>query len=412
MLSIYNTYQTKFPLPYDLDVLRIPYSSELIFCLQMNSTIVTNLKLYRLEYNEQEGINAGGIRRNFFTNLEKQINFHIEIKKKLSKLEKDKNEFKQKIHFITEYLKKITHKSFLKNKTKHLKKDNKNYLKEEDLIKKKLYGNIVLSYTKLHNLKNKKQSFINDINLQIETEKQNYDEHMRLFDDTNKLIQILAFSKKYRLPIFINNEILKKEVLKILVNNQETSHKKLLYTFLFNKKGELLIPSSININDNININTNLESVIKKYIICNIYKNILDFYISHFFNFTIYMNDILEKLSFIDSNNNIQSILFQKKFRILLKSFDKNETKLFNIVLTGGSLLESNYYIHLKTCSSIKLPEVHTCYNTMDIFNYKSCPYTTFSISENNILNKSVFDECKQKFIEILNIIITSGFGIA
>ena len=91
-----------------------------------------------------------------------------------------------------------------------------------------------------------------------------------------------------------------------------------------NKKGKILSPLLIQANENNKMNNKMNNIIE-YIDYNIYTSIEDFFITYFFESSISMIDILERLSFTNENNSSNRILFKRKFLILLKSFNESET---------------------------------------------------------------------------------------
>ena len=398
----YNTYSTGLPHYEDLDVYKIESNKQLDFCIHLNKNEVQHNEICSIEYVEETGANYGGIKRHFFYNLEKQLNKHISIINKINILKLNKLNYEKRLNA------KIKHLSKLKNKY------NANAIKHETNL-----SNIQSKTIILNKYKENMPKFNRNKNEEIDRETHILEQHMEIFRNPDIIVKILAFSKKYRQPIFVNNNEFKTKILNILVNisspNIET--KILLYNFLLNKKGVILSPSSIckkNNNINNNIDESLKEQIKIYIDLTIYQDILDFYLSHFFKFIICVDDILQKLHFTSDNINInepECLEFKIKFKLLLNSLNEKELELFNTIITGGSSLENKYTIDFKISNSSHLPVFKTCFSTMYIYNYKTCPYTLFPINGEIILDYALFEKCKISFLDLLTQISLTGFHI-
>jgi len=164
--------------------------------------------------------------------------------------------------------------------------------------------------------------------------------------------------------------------------------------------------NNINNDNNDIIKYISDKFIKKY---KIYKNLLDFYISHFIDFNINIDLLISNLNFysVININTDEKINFQKKFSFLLQSLSLDELKLFNLCISGSYINQSKYIIQIEHSNINRLPIFHTCFNKMDIYNYKNFEQKYLKI-ENNIIN----DSCKKNFIELLNIAIKSGFQLS
>jgi hypothetical protein len=192
-----------------------------------------------------------------------------------------------------------------------------------------------------------------------------------------------------------------------------------------NKKNKFNISSNKVLE--ININNDFASYIASYISNGIYKNFIDFYISHFVNLNVKMISILKILEFKKQNAgyliNIdlpKEIIFKEKFIQLLESFNVEETRLFNLALTGSTLLANNYKILLYGFSINNQNRVnrlcvsHTCFQTLDIYNCeRSDKFVDFDIDIENFKESERFREAKKNFIEDLKLIYGNGsFNLA
>ena len=277
---------------------------------------------------------------------------------------------------------------------------------------------------------------------------------------TEKIIDILAFSKKHGLPIFINYSIYKDLIIDIICYNitnikLRTLTKNLLLdenNFINNLNNIKLVKNPTNIkskivnkntvkelknnensesNENNENNKNNKSTVNnkntekfiiskmkltineehpmthilKYIDNNIYKNFLDFYVSHFVNFNVKMSSILKKLTF--KIYTIDGDTFKEKLIKLLESFNVEETRLFNLAISGSTLLGHEYKIVIRN-GPIRLPETHTCFQTLEIFICNlTDKYVNFNIEE-NFEKSEEFIKAKKDFIELLQLIYAEG----
>ena len=119
--------------------------------------------------------------------------------------------------------------------------------------------------------------------------------------------------------------------------------------------------------DNPNINNSKNDFFIHYINCKfdnnkIYKNFLDFYISHFIDFSLNVDDIIKNLTFISATPE-----FEVKFKGLLKNLSEEELKKFNECISGSFKLQPEYKIEIINYGAIiKYSIYHTCFSRMDI----------------------------------------------
>ena len=95
----------------------------------------------------------------------------------------------------------------------------------------------------------------------------------------------------------------------------------------------------------------------------IYKNFLDFYISHFIDFSLNVDDIIKNLTFISATPE-----FEVKFKGLLKNLSEEELKKFNEYISGSFKLQLKYEIEIINYGNkiSKYSSYHICFSRMDI----------------------------------------------
>jgi hypothetical protein len=276
------------------------------------------------------------------------------------------------------------------------------------------------NYKTEFNLLNKNKNNISESNEQISMEIENLSSKYN-FININKSdfeLYILAISKLNKYPIYLKNTDLKNIILKKIIESFNKKIKKnivekiLLYKIdykidkyftLSNNNVSLIgINETKNVNNIYNnikeenknknnknylINNNSkstlnesENIIIKYIndiLINkykIYKNLLDFYISHFIDFNINIDLLISNLKFIYINESIDIIErtnFEERFKILLRSLSYDELRLFNLCISGSYLNQQEYKIEINNTNKKSLPVFHTCFNQMDINDYKN-----------------------------------------
>jgi len=259
--------------------------------------------------------------------------------------------------------------------------------------------------------------------------------------DLNIIIRILRFSKINKLPIYINDETLKNLVLEKIISGVKREHSKGILQKLLLYNGDVFSIDDLRLHsENLNLNfsgNNYETIksetikkikeknneknnkynnsketnskktnskktnnnnpiieIKKYI-PKIYKNYLDFYLSHFIKFTFNAEDIIKNIKYENENDE-----FKENFENFLKSLSQEELILFNIAISGTSTLRSEYQINVVYTNGLKLPDFHTCYNQMNIH---------YSIEfKNKYFNKV---NGKENFMDVIRNVAQSEYNL-
>jgi WD40 repeat protein len=352
---------------------------------------LTPLTSVKIEYIGEPGVNAGGLSREFFKNLEKQLNYKqdlLNVKKNLNNLGT---------------------------------KNERNLMEIENII-----------------IKTKNIEDLSD----------------------EEIINILVFSKVNNNPIYINNDRLKEVILKKIRSSiKKHLNKNFIYNFLKyegnlnTKDATYEKPETIFLNGTNNLgNTNCSlTAIKKYIknkfnsnekefinnkyllnktnVVNaengvlinyisalfidenkIYKNFLDFYVSHFINFSLNVDDIINNLTFINATPE-----FIVKFKGLLKNLSDEELKKFNECISGSFKLQPRYIIQIINYGTIsKLSIYHTCFSRMDIRGIDNFinNFLQFENNSNNYKKLVIREQCKKDFMETIYTALEQGFAIA
>ena len=387
----YNIYKYKTKRNNELKLLLENFGSEFIGNYNRTTYILTPLTTVKIEYIGEPGVNEGGLSREFFKNLEKQLNYKedlLNVKKKLNNLGT---------------------------------KNERNLMEIENII------------IKTKNIKD-------------------------LSDE--EIINILVFSKVNNNPIYINNDRLKEVILKKIRSSiKKHLNKNFIYNFLKyegNLNSELVTyekPETIFLNGTNNLsNTNYSpTAFKKYIknkfnsneekfinnkyllneanVVNaensvlinyissefinrnrIYKNFLDFYISHFINFSLNVDDIINNLIFINATPE-----FVLKFKGLLKNLSEEELKKFNECISGSFKLQPEYKIEIINGNTIRKYSIyHTCFSRMDIRGIDNfiSNFLQFENNSNNYKKLVIKEQCKKDFMETIYTALDQGFGIA
>jgi hypothetical protein len=280
------------------------------------------------------------------------------------------------------------------------------------------------------------------------------------------LLKILIVSKVNKNEIQIKNETIKKIIIKIIVIKsgfEKRGEREILYLLLLNdldisfNRLSLLEDSNYyqmnnnnfmkisalnnpNINNKLNtienklsVNKTLETFpLEEYMnnfnslnnqIMSAYKNIYDFFVSHFFVSELDINKIIERIT-VDTNRissinqnigNIGNIVNNIKnlFIKILRDLTMEELLLFNKCISGSYKLQEKYVFNL--ISDVKEdPNIfnfcfHTCFQTMDIFLKKEI---NFYKSTNMLTNSNIYEKCKKNFIIIIINALKSSYGVA
>jgi hypothetical protein len=263
-------------------------------------------------------------------------------------------------------------------------------------------------------------------------------------DLTDKeIISVLVLSKVNKNPIYLNNDKLKelilnkivnsiikhvnKRVIKTLLGSDITSKDlELKYeTFLLNGNNNLnnnkygyshngmkkyitnKVEENSNKNNTYNINLNNNIKFTDDILVN-YKNFLDFYLSHFINFKLSVDDIIDKLQFRGSNQE-----FELKFKALLKNLSPEDLKKFNECISGSSKLQSKYEIEIVPGANSIYSTYHTCFQRMDIHGMQlfTDTFLQFTNNSNNYNKLIIKEQSKEAFMQTVNAALGAGFNM-
>jgi hypothetical protein len=336
---------------------------------------MNGIKKTRIIYPGEQQINAGGVRRSFFTKLEELLNTKFYLNFKIKEIDNERKKINSQIN--------------TQLKTQATKKPNQRKSREEI---EKVYKN---NYNKVN--KNR-ANILADRNSLITI-------YSSIGLNDHKIFDILVLSKVNNTPIYYDDSKLKNTILKeILKIYRDTDIKKILYNlFTINKNDiidnryleeiKLINNNVVNNSNEVNNNQNnkfmlnsrkslkLIDHINGYIAGKYYVNMLDVYITHFINLNINIESLKKKIKFntYRHNNDEGFINFQAKFIKCLESLDPENLKLFNMAITGSRLEQlEDYNITLKILDKSGLsntqivaslePEFHTCFNMMNINN--------------------------------------------
>jgi hypothetical protein len=336
---------------------------------------MNGIKKTRIIYPGEQQINAGGVRRSFFTKLEELLNTKFYLNFKIKEIDNERKKINSQIN--------------RQLKIQEMKKPNQKKSREEI---EKLFKN---NYNKIN--KNR-ADILSERNSYIAT-------HTSFGLNDHKIFDILVLSKVNNTPIYYDDNKIKNIILKeIFKIYRDTDIKKILYNlFTINKNDiidnryleeiKLINNNVVNNSNEVNNNQNnkfmlnsrkslkLIDYINGYIASKYYVNMLDVYITHFINLNINIESLKKKIKFntYRHNNDERFINFQAKFIKCLESLDQENLKLFNMAITGSRLEQvEDYSITLQILNKSGLsntqivasiePEFHTCFNRMDIKN--------------------------------------------
>ena len=316
----------------------------------------------QIKYIGEQGINLGGLKRQFLTNLENQLNengdFDVDTVLYCLAISKFNN------NLIN-----------LKNK------------KYKDL-KEKIIENIIVQFP--NNIKKNIAKNLLENNI-----------------DVNGIL-LLGINSENITRSTINNNSKN-------FNNRNTNQN--ILSFLSNsKKVNNIIKKRYIENKNslmFDYNTNYSSIslIDYFIEKEIYLNYLDFYVSHFLNSSINVDTLNSKLKFRYTRNTENQDKFEKLFKNLLRSLNDDELKLFNIAISASTHIQHEYIINITdyyTNNNFRYPVYHSCFVTMDIDSSNSfLKHFLCTDSDNEIT-----DTCKNKFVETLHTTLGEGFQLS
>lgn len=383
---------------YALRPLNINKDKELNDLIRLINSPQFVFKRYRIDYGTS--INYGGPSREFYNKVQIQLNKITknltELNSNIKKIDNNKITFKP---ILEKQLLKIESKEEGKITplNKRLIQKLKNNLSEGKIKEKeeKLNRN-------KQNLIGKKNKIKNDLQFNV---------NLSLEIDTLTKIKILKLSKINKNPIYLEDIELQNIILK-MIESQFSSNKARIAYNLFKFNYELIFTKRLlnnNIENNVNIDSINDSIWNEIFEGKFYVDIYDFYLSHFINVKLNIENIIQKMDFVtDQLSNIELDNFKNKFKKLLESLDEDELKLFNMVISGSAIEQSKYIINIYRMmgpNSI-YPKYHTCFSAMEI--------THLNLFNDTYLNfeSNVSEICKTAFVDSLNITLGIGFNMA
>jgi ankyrin repeat protein len=394
----------------------------------------------RITFNEETGFDVGGLSREFFDNLETQINLKRKSEKELdftrtlsNTNEERRKEFEDKIvslEGIIETCKDYDIETTLKILAVSKLNNNPIYL-INDLIRKDILNQIKDLFNKtieknfIYNILDYISKYNNDNDL-ITGDRGTFS----LFN-TNKFRSICGERDIYN-DKPLNN--LKNYYIKLLYNDNNTTtidKNKLKYNIICknNSSTECLTEENIKnlkmntiIENNNNNNKIIKRIIYSLINLGIYKNIYDFFFSHFILKRINIESFINNLKFnfwpsriydfrnavntTDLNSeqhrismsNINRIHYiEEKMKTIFRELDQDELEDFNKAISGSTNKLSNKYFITFFPQESNIPFVfHTCFIRMDIY------YNNHYINE-IIENKDNFITSVRSSLGIFNI---------
>ena len=309
-----------------------------------------------ITYNGEVGSNAGGLTRDFFKNIESQLNS------------------KENIVSDTDLLDILALSRF---------NDNNIYIENKEL--KQIILQKILSSIK----KNLNKNVV---------------KYLLEYDSNNIVMESIIFSENNFnvLPLSYTN----KNIINLL------NHKKIENNTKNNTENNTKNNNKNNTENNTENNKRIINYIKNKLIPKFYTNFLDFYICHFIDFGLDVNTIIKRLFF--SNNATEE--FEVKFKGLLKNLSEKELKLFNQCISGTFKIQPSYSINIiETTNKIIYPTYHTCFIKMDIngINFFIENFLQFEnyTPQANYNNLKIIESCKEKFIETLNLTLSVGYNL-
>ena len=398
------------------EIYNAKYNKELLELIKElnsnNSLLDTNYNL-KIEYEDQEGINYGGLLRDFFDNIEKQLNMNN------SNINKEIKEINNKLSNIPVPRKSILSRLFRKKPQLNIKKLVK---EKNELIKLKdekcILENIlkILAFSKKNNNpifcnnKKLKDIILNEI-IKLYTEKSekeliynilnslNTGEEIKILNKENNLTENNVIKIKEIFLDKIENKIEKGELNTSIYNNYEKS------PIYIETKKEYLESKKNKKNDNKNVQNLIDVIINKY---KIYNNIYELYLLHFIQDKITNDLFINKLKFkfINENNqNLETIkeefinktkqnleTIKEEFINFFKSFTDEQLYIFNKLISGKTYTPAKeYLIRIHFNNMDKLPEFHTCFFTVDIY------YNYFVNKQKYINNKNKYFNTMRNF---------------
>lgn len=364
--------------------------------ISIKNVLIRNEKITKItiKYNDNPAINAGGVSRAFYTNLEKILNMKFKLENNIQKLQKETKKLNNTILSTAKRMGKVNNENYIRSKKNSLK-NNYNII-NISIINKQIELNSIIA-----------KNIENDIDDKI------------IFD-------ILALSKINNNSIYYNSNLLKNILLKeILKLNKKDDIKNILYNILIVNNDKIIDETYLNdININIENNSDLLNdinsknikildYIKKYIREGYYINLLDVYVSHFIPFKINVVSLIDRTEF--NTYGLNSTLtrdFIRNFKKCLMELSDEELVYYNMSISGSRLEQSYYRVSLKpytkppqltTQNEIKLnkikklePQFATCSNLMTIDNIEGFSKIYMEFNEDGVWDFN----SKKRFIDL------------
>ena len=396
-------------------------------------------KRFSVKYNKN-GLNYGGLVKTFFSNIQVSLNNLYKIKKIENNINKTKIELiEYKNNIIKNY-------EDLQKKLNNLKKTSPSSIMNIKMVEQKISttSNIYRFYK--NNLMEKKEKNIigvkiNDIlvnyrkkilSLKLSLNKINMDDEIKSINDKEKL-KLLKISKINKNPLYLPDNILKNNILNIILSKYDSKYKKIIRKLLNYKIDEHFVKNLIEKDDdNIPINIDLSNLLDTEILNdNVYENIIDFFISHFINIKLNIDSIINKLEFSYHEISIKEQNFFKGIFIkLLKELNEEELIIFNKFISGSCIEQDKYVINIfkdemlpsiwvsnknnsKRYIQCKIVQ-HTCFQRLDIYNYLLFlkNYVYINKIEGKKIEQADIIINKKRFVKYMENYVNSGFTIA
>ena len=373
-----------------------------LISLLENNTINYNTPL-SIIYITQRGINAGGLSRQFFNNLEEQLNYYYKKKRfeesRIKLLEKIKNfksnkknnsrakrELIHEVKKIIEERSNIINEKINENQEINISIINENYIKSipnnENEYNKEISLEILIKILALSSY-NKNPILYNEI----------FDgnKYEIIINSIIKEFNINNYLKKLIVNFYLENpsKITNKEIninsLKIMEDNFNSSNINFMTKFNLSNNNNI-------INSSNNKDKEFIDLIKKYY----NKSPYTFYVLHMIDFKINKDKLIKNLTInfynFNNNNNIKKD-FVDKINKMIENFSDEEIEKFNFAISGSKKMCPKYIINItKTNDSNKIV-YHTCFYTMDIYisNIENKNSVINSLKANILINSKNFN---------------------
>jgi len=392
LLYLYYHYQKEVSRPRNFRINDVEHNHELnILIANMAEPSVYLSNLLNIKYKGEYGINMGGLTKTFLTAVETQLNSNL--LKTIIPSPEQRLDYKINILAIS----KINNNPITIINDKVLKK--KIILIITSYFKSVIKKNIVYKLLFNENIADPSPSFLmsygsnntSDYELSGNIEYSGTPSDEKLFNNSLHSIYKLSIDK-----LSIDSNFTPTH----FINNRESNN--------INSGNNSENNSRNNSNSrNISFKIYIDSLIER----GIYKNYLDFYLSHFLEVKVNKVLLIDRLTFGNRSGMVDFNRFKTNFIKLIETLDDSEILLFNNAISGSNLLQQQYTILVlnQTQGSDELwPTYHTCFNRMDIESYIS--FSTHYLKLDS--TGKIENECKRKFMRSVNFVVQSGYGAA